>query len=876
MQHKTTAPAKKQPQPVGTTTSFTGLTTAQAEGQRHTFGKNELEATRRRPILNSLRNIVTEPMFLLLGVACALYFFLGDFTEAMMMVVSILFVAGIELYQETKSERALEALRSYTRAQVRALRDGKWVNLPSEDLVPDDVVSVEEGERIPADGVLLEQHDLAVDESVLTGESLSVEKGVEGGGSKVEGVVPSTLNPQPSALLFQGTTVASGKGIFKVTATGSRSQFGKLGKSIESIDAEPTPLQIQIKQFVKQMGIVGGVAFVVVFGLNFWIENDFWKALLFSLTLAMAILPEEIPVAFSAFMGLGAYRMIKYGILAKQPKTVESLGSATVICLDKTGTITENQMSVAEVADFSGQGRTLEYALWASEPEPFDAMEKAIVEAVLKENKADLRSGFDLTKEYPLGGKPPMMTHIWEKKGGSRTVACKGAVERVLDVSGVKDKLRDQILAKTEEMAGQGYRVLGVASATFEGKNFPAEQDDFLWKFEGLIAFYDPPKKNVPKVFKKFYAAGLRVLMITGDHAATAQNIARAIGLQGWESTTTGDEVMKLSQAQLRKTVKKVNVFARMFPEAKLRVVNALKANGEVVAMSGDGVNDGPALKAAHIGVAMGKSGTEIAKSAASLVLLNDNLDAMATAIRMGRRIYDNLRKAIRYIISIHLPIVLVVLVPLLFGWPYAHILLPLHVIFLELVMDPTAAIAFENEPAEPNLMQKRPRPSDASLFSGKELAFSLLQGAMITAGVFFMYHIALGQGKNEEGVRSMVFATLVSANLFLTLANRSFDYAFHRTLFYKNRMLPIILGISVLMLLAILYVPFLTHLFKMGALSAADLGWCVLAGLVSVGWFEVWKALWGQPAAASRAANRLPETLIRSAQSASSNGSAA
>ncbi|MFN0036141.1 MAG: cation-translocating P-type ATPase [Saprospiraceae bacterium] len=847
------APADAQP-----AAPLIGLTTAQAAHQRRLFGKNELEATRRHPLLNSLRNIVTEPMFILLGVACVLYFFLGDFTEAMMMFVSILFVAGIEMYQETKSERALEALRSYTRAQVRALRDGKWVELPSEDLVPDDIVAVEEGERIPTDGTLLQQNDLTVDESVLTGESLSVEKTVE------EQPIPSTRDQRPTNSLFQGTTVASGKGVFKVTATGARSEFGKLGKSIEAIDAEPTPLQIQIKRFVKQMGIVGGVAFVIVFGLNFWIENDFWKALLFSLTLAMAILPAEIPVAFSAFMGLGAYRMIQYGILAKQPKTVESLGSATVICLDKTGTITENQMSVAEVADFSGQGRTLEYALWASEPEPFDAMEKAIVEAVLKENKADLRNGFDLTKEYPLGGKPPMMTHIWEKKGGSRIVACKGAVERVLAVSdlpagssaeiltkaevltkeGGKDKLREQILAKTEEMAGQGYRVLAVASATFEGKNFPAEQDDFPWKFEGLIAFYDPPKKNVAKVFKKFYTAGLRVLMITGDHAATAQNIARAIGLQGWEATTTGDEVMKLSEADLRKAVKKINVFARMFPEAKLRVVNALKANGEVVAMSGDGVNDGPALKAAHIGVAMGKSGTEIAKSAASLVLLHDNLDAMATAIRMGRRIYDNLRKAIRYIISIHLPIVLVVLVPLLFGWPYTHMLMPLHVIFLELVMDPTAAIAFENEPAEPNLMHKPPRPGNASLFSLKELAVSLLQGAAIAAGVLFMYHIAIGQGKNEEGVRSVVFATLVSANLFLTLSNRSFDYAFHRTLFYKNRMLPVILGISVLMLLAILYVPFLTHLFKMGVLSAADLGWCVLAGLVSVGWFEVWKWL--------------------------------
>ncbi|MCY7330357.1 MAG: HAD-IC family P-type ATPase, partial [Saprospiraceae bacterium] len=379
-----------------------GLTTAQAAQQRHIFGKNELEATRRHPIFDSLRNIVTEPMFLLLAVACALYFFLGDITEAMMMVVSILFVAGIQLYQETKSEQALQALRLYTRAQVHVLRDGKWSALPSEELVPDDVVAVEEGERIPADGVLLDQHDLAVDESVLTGESLSVEKTVQQKESK-----PPAKAASVAHLLLQGTTVASGKGVFRVTATGARSEFGKLGKSIESIDPEPTPLQVQIKRFVKQMSIVGGLAFVLVFALNFWAENDLWKALLFSLTLAMAILPEEIPVAFSAFMGLGAYRMIKFGILAKQPKTVESLGSATVICLDKTGTITENRMSVAAVTDFSGQGRTLEYALWASEPEPFDAMEKDILEVQLAAISAstDPRADFRLIKEYPLSGR---------------------------------------------------------------------------------------------------------------------------------------------------------------------------------------------------------------------------------------------------------------------------------------------------------------------------------------------------------------------------------------------------------------------------------------------------------------------------------------
>ena len=364
MQQKSIPPVSKPSSTVGDTPSFTGLTTLQADRQRGIYGKNELDDTRRSPILDSLRDIAIQPMFLLLVVACVLYFFLGDITEAIVMVVSILFVSGIEVYQGNKSERALEALRVYTRALVRVLRDGKWIELPSEELVPDDVVNIEEGQRIPADGVLVEQHDLSVDESVLTGESLAVEK-------------------EASNILLQGTTVTSGKGVFKVTATGARSEFGKLGKSIESIDAEPTPLQIQIKRFVRQMAITGGLAFVLVFALNAWAEHDIWKALLFSLTLAMAILPQEIPVAFSAFMGLGAYRMIKFGILAKQPKTVESLGSATVICLDKTGTITENQMSVAEVADFSGAGRTLEYALWASEPEPFDAMEQAILKAQL-------------------------------------------------------------------------------------------------------------------------------------------------------------------------------------------------------------------------------------------------------------------------------------------------------------------------------------------------------------------------------------------------------------------------------------------------------------------------------------------------------------
>lgn len=819
---------------------FQGLTGAQAEQQRLIYGRNEIQSTQRNPVLTSLRNIVSEPMFILLVIACVLYSVLGDVTEAVMMVVAIVFVAGIELYQETKSERALNALRKYTEAQVKVLRDGKWVELPSQDLVPDDVVSLEEGERAPADGLLLEQHDLSMDESVITGESMPVDKQVWVSPNEKKEEIPAI------AQIYQGSNVASGRGIFRVTATGSSTEFGKLGKAIESMDAEKTPLQIQIKKFVTQMGIAGGLAFLLVFVLNYTLEQDILAALLFSLTLAMAILPEEIPVAFSAFMGLGAYRMIQHGILAKQPRTVESLGSATVICLDKTGTITENKMSVAEVRDWGASGKTLEYALWASEPVIFDAMEKAILVSFLQENaqNQDPRAHFQLVKEYALSGRPPMMTHIWEKGGKRRIIACKGAVERVLEVASAHAQLREEVLLHMESMASKGFRVLGVASALFDGEKFPADQADFTWQFEGLVAFYDPPKENVPRVFKRFYGAGLRVIMITGDHLATAKHIAKTTGLEGWELAMTGQEVMELTEADLQDAVQRVNVFARMFPDAKLRVVNALKANGETVAMSGDGVNDGPALKSAQIGVAMGKKGTEIAKSAASLVLLEDNLNAMASAIRMGRRIYDNLRKAIRYIISIHLPIVLVVLLPLLLGWPYAHILLPLHVIFLELVMDPTAAIAFENEPAEPNLMKKPPRRATTALFTGKELGMSLLQGAAITVGVLWMYQLGVQQGLPEEGVRSMVFATLVASNIFLTLANRSFDFALNKTLFYKNRLMPFILAISTLMLLLILYVPFLARLFDMTTLSLANLAWCFLAGFLCVAWFEIYKAV--------------------------------
>ncbi|MCW5922279.1 MAG: cation-translocating P-type ATPase [Saprospiraceae bacterium] len=812
---------------------LTGLSPEEVVRSRAQHGSNRLYVRPTRHLFRMLREIAVEPMFVLLVLACALYFAIGDRADAWLMAGAIVFVTLIEIVQELRSEKALSALQELSQPRVVVIREGERREVPVEEIVVGDLVAFSEGQRVPADGILVQQNDLSVDEAILTGESLPASKSINEGNN----------------LLYQGTTVASGAGVARVQAVGARTELGKLGKSIETIETTPTPLQVQIDRFVRQMLLAGLVAFLMVFAINYAYAGAFLTALLFSLAFAMALVPEEIPVAFTTFMALGAYRMTRQKVLVKQPKTVESLGAATVICLDKTGTITENRMSVAAVRDFSGKGRVLEYAMWASEPEPFDAMEKAIHAVYEQETDQARRSNVEMVHEYPLSGIPPMMTHVYRpttRPGdtGADLIATKGAVERILRVCGVDDEQERVILEQTKEMARKGYRVLGVASAEWNDAAYPMEQDDFPWQFEGLVALYDPPKPNIQQVINQFYEAGIAVKMVTGDYPETALNIAQESGIRIEGTPVTGEAVMQMSDAQLGEAAARVSVFARMFPDAKLRVVEALKANGEVVAMTGDGVNDGPALRAAQVGVAMGRRGTEIAKGAASMVLLDDDLARMVEAIRTGRRIYYNLRKAIRYIISIHLPIVLAVLLPLLFGWPYLHILMPVHVIFLELIMGPTCAIAYENEPAEPNVLNKLPHAATTSLFSWRELSLSLVQGLAITVGVFVMYHYAIALGKDEATTRSFVFITMLFANIFLTLANRSFEYTFVRTIFYRNWLLWGMVGVSVALSMSVLWVPWMREMFRLGTLSTAEVGWCLLAALASVGWFELWKAV--------------------------------
>ena len=816
-----------------------GLSPAAVAESRAAHGPNMLPDSSNTGWLTTLKEVVLEPMFLLLLAACAVYFALGRAEEAVTLVAALLLVAGISVYQSIRSNQALGALRELTQPRVQVRREGVLNTVPVEDLVVGDAVLVEEGGRVPADGTVTAPNDFSVDEAVLTGEAVPVAKAV---GDPV----------------FGGTSTASGSAWLTLTAVGGQTKLGGIGRSMEAIITEKTPLQIQVRQFVLRMAWVGAGAFILVFGVNYARSGDWVTALLFGLTLAMSILPEEIPVAFSSFMALGAARLSRLGVLTKQPQTVESLGSATVICADKTGTLTQEGMSVRQLYDgatatlvpladlpagplSATAAAVLAHARWASETEPFDAMEKAIVAAFAAADPAGAAAPGPMLHEYPLAGTPPMMTHV-RQIGGEVVVAGKGAVEHILAASHPVPAEAEEIRRVTQQLSQQGYRVLGVARGTNPGPGFPAGQDDFQWSFLGLVALENPPKANAAAVLRSFAEAGINVKMITGDFPETAQAIARQIGLPGADSLLTGQQVMEMDAAALRPLAAATAVFARMFPEAKLRVVEALKANGEVVAMTGDGVNDGPALKAAHIGVAMGRRGTEVARQAASLVLVDDDLGSMVTAIAQGRRINQNFKKAVFYVVSIHIPIILTVAVPLLAGWKFANLFTPVHIIFLELVMGPTCSIAFENEPAETGQMQRPPRPLTATFLAGAELGRALVQGLGITAAVLGVYYFFMRQGQSVEAVRTLTFATLVLSNILLTMVNRSFTLSVFRTLRVPNRVLWLMLGLTLALLLGTLLVPAARQLFGFVPVPAAAVGWCALAALVGVGWVEIYK----------------------------------
>ncbi|MGE5943671.1 MAG: cation-translocating P-type ATPase, partial [Flavobacteriales bacterium] len=798
-----------------------GLNSEQVNLSREKFGLNKLDYKKENTFLDVLLRIVKEPMTILLLVASTIYFISGETGNGIFMVVAILFIASISLYQDARSKNALEKLKDLSQPHCKVIRNGILEEIKSEELVVGDFLLVEEGTSITADGTIVQSNDFSVNESILTGESLAVFKDKD----------------KEYRFIYSGTIVASGLAIAEISAIGNETKLGKIGKSLESISEEKTPLEIQVSNFVKWMAIIGAIVFVLVWVINYWQSKHILNSLLQSLTLAMSILPEEIPVAFTTFMALGAWRLMKLGIIVKQTKTVETLGSATVICTDKTGTITENKMSLAKLFVLknnkivspedtlnNSEKELIILSMWASEPIPFDPMEVALHQAYkdLKEN--DERPNYKLVHEYPLGGKPPMMTHIFSEMNGRKIIAAKGAPEALINVSNLSETEIQQVHSAIEVLATEGYRVLGVGVSNFVGDEYPVQQQDLPFEFKGIIAFYDPPKKNIQRVMEDFYTAGIQVKIITGDNAATTASIAKQIGFKDYDKTISGDELMALSENELQSRVMDTAIFTRMFPEAKLKIINALKSNNQIVAMTGDGVNDGPALKASHIGIAMGQKGTEIAKQAASLILLEDDLSKMVDAVAMGRKIYTNLKKAIQYIISIHIPIILTVFIPLALGWIYPNTFSPIHIIFLELIMGPTCSIIYENEPMEPNTMSQKPKPLSTTFFNLKELSISIIQGLFITIGTLSVYQYAVANDYNEATTRTMVFTVLITANIFLTLINRSFYYSILTTLKYKNNMVLFIVFITITLVGLILYVKPLTAFFEFDTLNWVQL----------------------------------------------------
>ena len=819
--------------------SIKGLTTDQVSLSRQQNGTNEWDFAKQHAFWVILKQLAGEPMVLMLLAASCLYFISGKTADAIFLSIAILLVAAISLYQHRRSTLALDKLKKYTRPFCKVIRNGITESIPAQDLVLGDYMLAEEGSQVAADGKIFYSNDLGVNESILTGESLVVMKDIN----------------HPDPFLFQGTHITNGIALIEVTAIGMQTRLGKIGKSLSTIAEEPTPLEQQIGRFVKWMVFIGFAIFLVVWLMNYVKTNEIITSLLQALTLAMSILPEEIPVAFTTFMALGAWRLMQRGIIVKQMKTVETLGSADIICTDKTGTLTKNEMSLAAIYSWPGD-ITIDYkknqagtteskevirmGMWASEPIPFDPMEQALHEEYSQIFSIDERTEYEMIFEYPLSGKPPMMTHIFENNKNNRIIAAKGAPEAILQACALPDNEIEKLLEKVMHLASKGYRILGVAQSDFNGTDFPNEQQKLPFTFLGFLAFYDPPKVNIESVITQFYKAGIDVKILTGDNPITTQEIARQVNMSNVSTTISGVDIMQMLEKDLNNTILSTSLFTRMFPEAKLKVIQALQKSGHVVAMTGDGVNDGPALKAAHIGIAMGKKGTEIAQQAASLILPSDDLSLMLDAVAMGRRIYTNLKKAIRYIISIHIPIILLVFIPLAFGWIYPNIFSPIHVIFFELIMGPTCSIIYENEPAEPNILLHPPRKKSSNIFTFSEVGVSVLQGVIITIGCLGIYQWSIYQEWTEQVTRTLVFTTLISSNVLLTLENRSFTYSIFHTLFYTNRLLIYIIGATISITAIILYVPIISNFFTLEAISPFQLSICLLIASISVLWMEI------------------------------------
>lgn len=828
-------------------TPETGLSAAEAASRLREEGYNELPRQERRTLVTIAFDVLKEPMLALLLGGGLVYLLIGEPFDASLLLVFACLSVGMTIVQEARSEKVLDALKNLTSPRALVIRDGEPTRIAGREVARGDLIVLGEGDRVPADARLVRAEDLLTDESLLTGESVPV--------GKTANADPGKQTPRPGGdnlpFVFSGSLVVRGSGLAEVTATGALSEIGRIGQSLSGLETEPRRLQQQTRKLVVVFAVFGAVTSVLAVVLYGTLRGDWLEGLLAGIALGMSMLPEEFPVVLTVFMVMGAWRISKANVLTRRSGSIETLGSATVLCTDKTGTLTENRMSIAELHAFDGEGfaaparqtgdsATLQAmaacGVFASEPQPFDPMEQAFHAFGKAEAGAaldDRLSGSSRVKAYGLRPDLLAVSHVWQDAEADKVlVAAKGAPEAIAELCNLDGVAREKLEREVVDMAARGLRVIGLAEAVHAAGDLPDNQRGFAFRFLGLVGLADPLRPGVADAIAQCRSAGIRVAVISGDFPATAKAIAEQAGINA-QGVITGDVLAGFSDAELQERVKTANVFARIMPEQKLRIVNALKANGEIVAMTGDGVNDAPSLKAAHIGVAMGGRGTDVAREASSIVLLKDDFGSIVAAVRLGRRIYDNLRKAMSFIFAVHLPIAGLALLPLITGYPV--IFMPIHIAFLEMVIDPVCSLVFEAEIEEDNIMSRAPRDPAEPLFTASMVMRALMQGLLAFVLVGGVYFWGLSQGLGDEGVRALTFLALVLVILALIFANRSFSTSLRTAVMRPNRALIWVLVMVVAVLALALMVPFVRGLFRFGAVDPLHAAIALGVGLVAL-----------------------------------------
>lgn len=829
-------------------TNMAGLTSAEAKQLQAQHGRNELTPQKKESFLNKVFHIICEPMFLLLIVAAVIYFLLGEPRDGAIMLIFVVGIIGIEVVQEWKTDKTLNALKDLSAPHIVVIRDGAQQQIASADLVPGDLMMIHEGVKIPADGVVLKCADLCVDESSLTGE-------VEGVWKTPAQVTEPTKDYWRKDYCYAGTLVTQGTATVMVDKIGCETEYGKIGLGVAEAPQEDTPLQKQTEKLVKTCAIIAGVLFLLV-GVFTWFnipDHSFMDRLIESIlsgvTLAMAMIPEEFPVILTVFLSMGAWRLAKKKSLVRKLPSVETLGAISVLCVDKTGTITMNQMTVQEIWAAKGtEEKLVEIMGLGCEVDAYDPMEKAMLAYCEKHGfTKDKLFSNKFVCEYAFTNELKMMGHVWHKDG-ELVIAAKGSPERILNICELTNEQRAEAEKQILALSSQGLRVIAIAYCCPEDESkIPANITDCRLTYLGIVGLADPPRESVKDDIAVCNRAGIRVIMITGDNGITASAIAKKVGIPGSDNIITGEALEAMSEEELKDAVKTVSIFSRVIPEHKMRIVKALKNNGEIVAMTGDGVNDAPALKYADIGIAMGKRGSEVSREAADLILMDDNFTTIVETVRDGRRIYDNIRKAVGYVFTIHIPVAAAsLLAPFLGIAPTALLLLPLHVVLLEVLIDPTCSIVLERQPAERDLMERAPRDPQEKLLTIGLLGKSVLQGIFIFAASFGSYYAMLaGDSANAPVARAMGLSVIMLANLFLVQVNSSDrDFAINsaKRLFKDSVMWAVNLG-TLALLWIILYTPISVYL-KLAPLSTKQVLAALGLAAVSVLWYEFVKLI--------------------------------